>query len=1259
MEGNDTNSRKRAYSIESESASTSLDGITQASDSKAPRSVKSTASTGCRQRVTVVCSECKRLKLKCDRRTPCASCLKRDTVERCVYSQAASEKIYVLTSASSLFSSTTLLFPPIYRAMSDRTRRTHRPRIPRDVQSLNIRLSVLEEKVNNAPGSSALVTGGQPSSAATMASLASSLPASPAERPRAFLAVGTHGASVAVNLEGAAGLWVDHLGLSIPTAKVAAAGEGTNLNDVELLPFPTIPEEGVVDFLTDYTRLFRLPESLASDDTGSDTEDDESRSQIGVSPELVLVALPPSQLRSEIYPRLEAAHIMAPCSTFKVFRQRIEDMCRWAKLTFEGSLRADDEPPPIVPTLSFFAAAAIGLALGAQCLLAERSMAIGYDASSTSVATADGRSPSVSSPSVPGSVHNAVDRSMPPPPVPSPSSPSEAHPSNSFNASLPARLYRLSKLAIGLSLERAGYDAFDIDYLHAKTLQARYLLVSHHGLNDGVNLLSSLNPDQRKKVHKRGKGKLRDNIGAPGISDAASGDIFGHLERSKKGMDKDRGPTLALAPEMVGVVSEMVGNARMMGLNHDPDIVGEKMSTYEKEIRRRLWWEIVTLDAFVADCLGESPLINDNKATTRLPSDVDDESFGPGSTNLPAPNAELLQGNIDYFIQRCRLVELVKGMKRKLNAFREIHNDAHPSETRGMLDAMKIEIQLWLTELPDHLKLKEVPSLGMVPCLMDMKGMSPPKRSSATPGDQGTPPATQYESPFIIAMRCDLAISARYAFVMLCLPFTKETSSRTDSDDFASSGRSFDILFMMEPAMFIVRTWQFLHSIFKYVRPSMFMCYSFTRQLFDTAIVLGHMAIQQPLYAAPALGSVRAAVEVLRDPSVLTGRPTMNDSRSLPSEAVRIVEELVLKAESAFGGSSGTAVVAKRKHEEVDGAGNDFLYHFRFPYVGTGVVSAGPPVSTRVPAIGSAASPLTDSASALSGRTTEPTLNRSRLKQSPVDKGAMNIDPRPAATKLKSSHAGLSAPSRPQKSKDSARARANSNASARSDAPTPSVILNPLPPPSHQGLAKHPTLRVPEPPTPQASYQLSTSKPSLSLPSQNYIPHQSSSSSSDFPANYRSGGFSPPSYPQPYSHQNVPIPVSVSPQTRNSVNFASYGAGPSDAGIHPPSTHEAHPFSSSNGIDYPVTVHQQSEYEATLPGIAHSSVTPQDNRFARGSVDPGSPISQDPPTHQSHHQPFHVQPPTQAQTTEQMPAQTPTQPSWSQTPVYDWHGYYQ
>lgn len=46
-----------------------------------------------RSRITVVCAECKRLKLKCDRKNPCGSCTKRDTIAKCIYSPAAAEKV--------------------------------------------------------------------------------------------------------------------------------------------------------------------------------------------------------------------------------------------------------------------------------------------------------------------------------------------------------------------------------------------------------------------------------------------------------------------------------------------------------------------------------------------------------------------------------------------------------------------------------------------------------------------------------------------------------------------------------------------------------------------------------------------------------------------------------------------------------------------------------------------------------------------------------------------------------------------------------------------------------------------------------------------------------------------------------------------------------------------------------------------------------------------------------------------------------------
>lgn len=47
----------------------------------------------CNAASSILSTQCKRLKLKCDRRSPCSSCTKRDTVARCIYSPAAAEKV--------------------------------------------------------------------------------------------------------------------------------------------------------------------------------------------------------------------------------------------------------------------------------------------------------------------------------------------------------------------------------------------------------------------------------------------------------------------------------------------------------------------------------------------------------------------------------------------------------------------------------------------------------------------------------------------------------------------------------------------------------------------------------------------------------------------------------------------------------------------------------------------------------------------------------------------------------------------------------------------------------------------------------------------------------------------------------------------------------------------------------------------------------------------------------------------------------------
>jgi hypothetical protein len=49
--------------------------------------------------------------------------------------------------------------------------------------------------------------------------------------------------------------------------------------------------------------------------------------------------------------------------------------------------------------------------------------------------------------------------------------------------------------------------------------------------------------------------------------------------------------------------------------------------------------------------MGQEPLIDDDWCTTKMPADVDEEAFHPGSTTLPPPRPE---SNSAYFIMKCK-----------------------------------------------------------------------------------------------------------------------------------------------------------------------------------------------------------------------------------------------------------------------------------------------------------------------------------------------------------------------------------------------------------------------------------------------------------------------------------------------------------------------------------------------------------------------------------------------------------------------------
>jgi hypothetical protein len=86
-------------------------------------------------------------------------------------------------------------------------------------------------------------------------------------------------------------------------------------------------------------------------------------------------------------------------------------------------------------------------------------------------------------------------------------------------------------------------------------------------------------------------------------------------------------------PDIYALVGLAIGMALKMGLNKDGEAQG--YPPFEVEIRRRVWWQLFTLDIRVAEDRGSEPCILESSFNTRLPSNVADTTLHPAMSRQP------------------------------------------------------------------------------------------------------------------------------------------------------------------------------------------------------------------------------------------------------------------------------------------------------------------------------------------------------------------------------------------------------------------------------------------------------------------------------------------------------------------------------------------------------------------------------------------------------------------------------------------------
>ncbi|KAL4985310.1 fungal-specific transcription factor domain-containing protein [Aspergillus falconensis] len=90
----------------------------------------------------------------------------------------------------------------------------------------------------------------------------------------------------------------------------------------------------------------------------------------------------------------------------------------------------------------------------------------------------------------------------------------------------------------------------------------------------------------------------------------------------------------ANGPDVYALVGLAVGMALKMGLNQDGGAQG--YSPFELEMRRRLWWQLFTLDTRVAEDRRSEPCLLESSFNTPLPSNVADSNLHGAMSRLPA-----------------------------------------------------------------------------------------------------------------------------------------------------------------------------------------------------------------------------------------------------------------------------------------------------------------------------------------------------------------------------------------------------------------------------------------------------------------------------------------------------------------------------------------------------------------------------------------------------------------------------------------------
>ncbi|KAG8906360.1 hypothetical protein FRB99_007044 [Tulasnella sp. 403] len=378
------------------------------------------------------------------------------------------------------------------------------------------------------------------------------------------------------------------------------------------------------------------------------------------------------------------------------------------------------------------------------------------------------------------------------------------------------------------------------------------------------------------------------------------------LSSKCKGTVSGGGPT-SVDHRVWKELGKVVNVARLMGLGIDPErgTPGRdtfSMSLWEKEMRRRIWWELCFYDSYLSDCLGQEPLIDLTQYDCRIPRDVNETQFHPSSTTIPAPTEKgTLKHNLSHFVIRCKLVQLSQQIKR--------HRYQPEDDLEEMIAVAKeteAEITKWKEKLPKYLTI-----------------------DFASNADEAN---RMFPDTDVTAIQAwDLYAMANSLIIRLWTPFFLPSLTGTQLEPYP-------ITACYNAAHIIITASEHMRVRFRDTRPVILGYYAYGRTSFLAGAIAAAVAIfgsGSLDIAMPAIQDLETCHKIVNDAVVCgLGRP---DPKSFRFEASRVTELLVRKANNTFGARTRGATWQEGEQPWVENL--NLRPAFELPYVGRGIVT--------------------------------------------------------------------------------------------------------------------------------------------------------------------------------------------------------------------------------------------------------------------------------------------------------------------------------